>query len=46
MCLNQVDHVFEPSFFIWCYVFQENEVDHVFEPGLLLPTTTRRGLNT
>ena len=37
MCLNQVDHVFEPSFFIWCYVFQGfHEVDHVFEPGLVV----------
>ena len=37
MCLNQVDHVFKPSFFIWCYVFQEKKVaDHVFKPGLVV----------
>ena len=44
MCLNQVDHVFgqvdnvfKPPFFIWCYVFQEkNEGDHVFKSGLLV----------
>ena len=33
--LNQADHRFKPSFFIWCYIFQEKRpADHKFKPGL------------
>ena len=32
--LNQADHRFKPSFFIWCYIFQEKKpADHKFKPG-------------